>query len=217
MRKVVPFAALAVLAPAVAAAQITLGGSVGLGLPGGNAYEDARTGDRTRMDRQWGLAYPLQLDVLYRLRPGTMIGAYVSYAFAKVGGDLLQTCASSRLSCSSHTFRIGIEGSYRLGPFIPEFFPWVGAAFGWEWTGFTESNSAASVEASFRGPELLILRAGLDYELSEKLVIGPYLSASFGFYTSVLSSASGFPTEHVPIRRTLHEWTSIGIRGRYDL
>ncbi len=42
-----PFAAVAMLAPTVAAAQIAFAGSAGLGLPGGTAFEDARTGDRT--------------------------------------------------------------------------------------------------------------------------------------------------------------------------
>ncbi len=211
-----PFAAVAMLAPTVAAAQIAFAGSAGLGLPGGTAFEDARTGDRTEMDGQWAIAYPLQLDVFYRPRPGLHVGGYVSYSFASVGGAVLNICSRDELSCSGGTFRIGIEGTYRLGEVAPKLSSWAGAGFGWEWSSFTQSNAFARFEARFRGPELR-LQAGIEYQASVKFAIGPYLSASFGTYTSVLSSATRFPGEHVPIHSTLHEWISVGLRGRYDL
>jgi hypothetical protein len=216
MRKALRLAALAILAPAVAEAKIGLAARAGLALPAGDAYEDARTGVRTSMSSLWSSAYPLQLDVAYRVRPGVGVGAYISYAAAEVGGDVRSTCDAIAFSCSARTVRVGIGGFRRLAELRPRFFLWLGAGIGWEWTRFEVNVPGRSFEARFNGVELLGLQAGVEYQASPHFSIGPYVMASFGLYTSVVSDESGLSPLREPIHRTVHEWISIGVRGRYE-
>jgi outer membrane protein with beta-barrel domain len=194
--------ALAVLVPAAAQAQWTIGARTGYAIPLGDADGSAAMSDITTGQ------IPLQLDIGYRL-PNTALtlGGYVSYGFGSAAGLTKDACDFAGESCSTSTFRIGAQLLYSLAQPNQTTLPWIGVGLGYD----SLKLSASGGDVTTSGIEF-ILQGGLDWRLSPQFTLGGFASLSFGQYNDISDSTgtSGSITD----KRT-HEWLTIGIRGAF--
>ena len=183
-------------ADAVGDKKIVLGLRLGYGLPMGNETEGAALSDRVS-----GMI-PIWLDLGYMVTPNIMVGAYGQYGFASV-----KNCPSGS-DCSAHDLRFGVQGQYLVSP-GEQLDPWFGLGIGYE----SLAGSVDGADGSMSGLEFANLQAGLDYAVMPDLGVGPFLSMSFGQYSS--QSADGDSSD---ISQTaLHEWLTLGLRGAFRL
>lgn len=201
MRKLLVIAAVAVF-PFAAQAQLQLGARVGYGLAMGDvgasiAMSDFQSGH-----------VPLQLDVAYRVTNNVAVGGYFSYAFGFVGDGMDQDCTDFGVNCTASTTRAGAQVSYAFSP-GQQWNPWAGAGIGYEWN----TVDAGTDDFTFKGWEYLNLQGGFDYGVNEKFSAGPYVMLAIGQYDT---AESGGRSVTVP-DKSMHEWLSFGIRGKFDL
>lgn len=200
-------ALLAVAPPALA--QVSLGVRVGY------AAGFGRVGGTLDMDDWVDDQVPLQIDALYRLNPRVALGAFFSYGFARSSGDLRRdSCDALGADCSASILRAGVQGTYTFDP-VKRLVPWLGAGIGYEWNRF--SNDAEAFEITFSGWEYLSLQGGLDYELSPRFRVGPFLLFSVSQYGGEADVPSSPEVDGSIEGGELHEWLTIGVRGRFDL
>lgn len=153
---------------------------------------------------------PIWLDAGYLLTPRLMLGAYGAYGFGMVSGDICQT----RVSCSAHDIRFGIQGQYHFSPY-ESFNPWLGLGIGYEILTAHFENDVGTAQATYRGFEFATLQAGVDFRAAESVGIGPFVNLSFGEYTTAGTSQDD-KTYNID-KKALHEWLTFGVRGAFRL
>jgi opacity protein-like surface antigen len=159
---------------------------------------------------------PLILDIGYRINPNFYVGGYGQFGYGLVNSD---SCPSaSGVSCSAQSYRIGVNVHYHIMP-DQAFDPWVGIGTGYEWLHVSESKGSDSAGATVRGFEIVNLQLGGDYHLARNATIGPFASFSIGQYSNASSSRNGtdVPGDTSIQNTALHEWLTLGVRGRFDL
>ena len=195
--------ALAVLVPAAAKAQWTVGARTGYSKAAGDIGGDS-TGTFAMSDFTSGQV-PIQLDVGYRLQNTALtVGGYVSYGFGSVSGNLKTACDTFGQSCSSSSFRLGGQLLYSFGDAKQPADPWVGVGMGYD--GLTLSGAN---DVTFSGAEFLV-QGGVDWRLAPQFNLGAFASFSLGQYSSVSGSGAGT----IPDKK-MHEWLTIGLRGTF--
>ncbi len=222
MRNVLAMAILAVLAPGPARAReegaprrVTAGVRTGFGTSAGSAYADGKSGIAYSMAGAFSSQVPFQLDVAFRPTEWISVGGYASYGFDVVGSAVKATCANAGKACTAHTARLGVQVFYRVGKIERRFDPWVAVGLGWEWSTYEQ---AGGFSASFSGPEVPSLEAGVEYEATPRMTIGPWVQLAVGRFTRVETSAPApYGTSTVDAEPRFHEWVAIGIRGTLDL
>lgn len=244
MRK--PFSLVAMLAavalPTAAHAQVTLGFRVGYAPSMGDAYKLKNTGDPTldgtsaKMSDGVSSQWPLQLEAAYRITPQLAAGAYFSYGFGD-GGPIFASTVSGQdfcslsgsgvsIDCSASTYRLGVQGTYAFTMVSPTFVPWAGVGLGWEWSSAKADISGLGATGTFEehldGFEFT-MQGGGDWKIGRVFALGPFIQYSIGRYSAGELKMSGFgqPSESLKFSefadKTLHEWLTIGVRGKFDL
>jgi hypothetical protein len=201
MRKLLMVAAVAVL-PFAALAQFQFGARVGYGLAMGDV------GGQIAMSDWQSSQIPLQLDAAFRVTKNFAVGMYASYAFGFVGNGMDQECKDFGVDCSASSRRVGAQVSYAFSP-GQQWNPWAGAGAGYEWNTVNDGSE----DFTFKGWEYLNLQGGADYKVSERFSAGPYVMLAIGKYDTAENEGR---TVSVP-DTAMHEWLSLGIRGKFDL
>ena len=211
--------ALAQGAPATPAAGpnptgLVLGVRAGYGLPFGKTDDDA--GGSSMSDGLDGMI-PLWLDVGYRLNTNFQVGAFLQYGFALLNEDkAFADCKMNGVSCSGSDLVVGVDAQYHL--MLESVDPWVGLGLGYERLAFTISGGGAEINASTSGINFLNLQAGADFKVAPSLGVGPFLSFSAGQYSSASASGTGvMVTAMDPMKKAMHEWLLVGVRGVFNL
>jgi len=192
---------------------LDLGLRLGYALPMGSLQKDV-----TMSDYITGQV-PIWVDAGYRFTPNIMAGLYFQYGFAFVNSDKCPSPAS----CSAHDMRLGIQGQYKVSP-GESVDPWFGLGVGLEWLGTSTDVSGQSMSSTGNGLEFLNLQGGADFNVTDGLDVGPFLSFSLGQFNSYsydcssALKASGLCGPGGDIKdKALHEWLTIGVRGVYGL
>jgi hypothetical protein len=195
-------AALAVVVPAAAQAQWSVGARTGLAIPLGDADGTAAMSDIT------GGQIPLQLDVNYRLQNSQLsVGGYASYGFGSVSGATKDLCTIAGVSCSTSSLRIGAQLLYSFADAKQPGEPWIGTGLGYD--SLKADLGVGSVTTS--GFELVLLQGGYDWRFGQG-AIGAFASFSLGEYSDITASngASGTISD-----KKMHQWFTIGVRGSF--
>jgi opacity protein-like surface antigen len=197
-------------APACRQQKLELGARVGYALAFGSLM------DGTKLNTLADGHVPLCIDAGLRLDPHWYVGAYGSLGYVVPADGLCPPGAS----CSGTDARFGLQARYS---FLPDhrLDPWVGIGAGYEWLHVSESLGERSVGATFSGFELFNVQAGADYRVSKGVSVGPFAALSFGQYKSesvTVTSGSLTADRSASIdNQALHEWLTLGVRGRFDL
>lgn len=212
MRKLVKLALLmALLVPAAASAQLSLGARLGYGIPMGDVEEDGELKD--------GISgvIPLQLEVGYKLLPQLTLGGYVSGAYGLIGDQFEDTCDASGIDCSARVWRVGAQLLYSFTNASPSFAPWLGVGAGYEWANIEIEGGGEEAKTGYSGFEFLNLQAGADWKAGGNLSFGPFIMFSLGQYSkfdieSPLGDSDGDIED-----KAMHQWLTIGLRGTLDI
>lgn len=227
------------LAPAVGGIETGFRSGVGLGL-GGAGY--AADGVARSIGDLVAYRIPLWVELMYRLSDFQTLGLYGQFGLGAVGKSCQGECTWAEL-------RAGIQGQMTLST-IGLAVPWIGAGIGYQWLTLRNNNRIdladyfdlndlgispdSMVDTSqnlqrtenLHGPELL-LQGGLDFQLSDGLSAGPYLSTTLSSYMSNSRSCEDtrapeqLPADVAcpPVPTTdlsFHVWLTVGLRGTYS-
>jgi hypothetical protein len=225
MRKFLLSALLAAaLVPGLAAAQASFGLRASYAVPRGDAYDQSGFGGTIT---QRGLArrmVPIQLDAAWRFSPAFSAGVYYAYGFfADAGADLQALCASPGSSCDGpNVSSFGAQAAWAFSSH-GRADPWVGLSAGLEVASFKVrqfnfNDTPVDMQATLRGWETA-LAGGVDHRFSGTVVGGPFLSFGVGQYTveHVTLADRGTVAGGGVTSPKLHQWLTLGVRGRYDV
>lgn len=245
MRKTLTLVAtLAVALPTAAHAQLSLGFRLGYAPAMGDAYKFKSTGDPTvdgtpaKMSDGVSSQIPLQVEAAYRITPQLALGAYASYGFGDGGPSFASAAAGQdfcsaggggvSIDCSSSIYRLGVQGTFAFTMVSPTFVPWAGVGFGWEWSRAKADISGGGIGGAFEenldGFELT-MQGGGEWKIGRVFALGPFLQYSIGRYSGGELKMSGFgalgPDQSAKFSdfadTALHEWLTVGVRGRFEL
>lgn len=207
---------LALAAPQVAHAQLSLGVRVGYARGIGDVGEGG--GERHAMSDWVDAQLPLQADVMFRVTRALAIGPYLSYGRAWTGGDLEALCREPGVDCSAWSIRAGVQAVYRLAP-RASLSPWLGAGLGYEWTQASR-GLPGDVRVDLNGLEWLNLQAGADVAATSGVRIGPFAMASLGRYRSAEDEQNwpipGSYRRDLAEEKRFHGWIQVGIRVQLE-
>lgn len=225
MRKLLTAAALALLFPLAASAQITVGAKLGLSIPWGEAVDGGDMQDAV------DFVVPIEINGLYEVAPNMGVGAYLSYGLVNQDADIVDGCDDADFDCSAHQWRLGVKGEYKLDQVKMEGFkPYVGANLGLEWGVFKQSGTIDfglgpmdfEDKVSYRGWELGF-EAGADMPVSPGLNLGAFVNLSFARYgtfswDSELDGQSDSDSESIDSGdKAMHGFFQLGVRGTFDV
>ena len=160
---------------------------------------------------------PLWLELGYRIVPRVHGDIYVELAPARVGDG---ACGRGG-SCQAYDLRFGLLLLLRLAP-GRTVDPWVGAGVGVEVLqaevqGPDPAATSGDHERRWTGIEVP-LEAGVDLRLSSRLAVGPYVSATLAWFTSVEEGpADGAGATRSIDDRALHGWLQAGLKATFGL
>lgn len=178
-------------------------GGVRLGLDLSYARSTGEAADRVSAHSPGMI--PLGADVSFRMSPRLLLGAH-----GHIGLASRDDCLGDS-SCTARTYGLGahFEAAFVSQGF---FVPWIRYGIGWE---ILNQRGMYKNEDGYRwaqGLDLLDLRFGGDFRISEATRIGPFVGMIAGL---------GLHEDRAPAaERTLnsgHVWFSIGARGNFDL
>jgi hypothetical protein len=195
-------------------ARFHLGLQTGFALPMGKLMDaDAERGmQQVELGDVLSGQVPLAVDFAYRLAPAVALGLYAQYGVVLVK-EHDRGCPSG-WDCSAGDIRFGIFGRYDFAP-AAKLRPWVGLGAGYEiLIGWGELGGFSSTH-TYTGFELFNLRAGADFQLSDRFGLGPCLSFSLGNYdTEHIDGPIGEGSNDVS---GLHQWLMLGVNGSFGL
>ena len=217
MRKLILLGTLAaLLVPTASRAQgLQLGLRLGYAPAMGDAFQVKGDPQAAKMSDGVKSQVPLQLDVSYRFDKFLAAGAYLSYGFGQVGGQIKDLCDSNGLDCSASVVRVGVQGIYTFSQAQAALVPWAAVNLGYERGKLEASGFGASGSETASGWELG-LTVGGDYRATPQFAIGPFVGLSLGQYTSA-ESGGALGGGSLDIDKKLHEWLQLGVRGTFDL
>lgn len=187
---------------------LVLGARVGYGAPFGRLTAG---GVEVRDVVDWKV--PIWLEVGYRFG-GHLRGELF---FELAPGSVAEEYCTPEVSCSVTGARFGIALQLHLLP-GKRFDPWVGVGVGIEVLNAQLSDAeplapAGRHDLTYTGYELPLVEVGIDVAVSQRFDIGPYVSASFGQFTSLAQRPRGGTrtSESIDARDT-HGWLQAGLK-----
>ena len=194
-----------------------LGARLGYGLAAGNTGAPPNGTDANLGDYVSG-QIPLWLDAGYRLTGDFYLGAYFQYGIGIVNDDRQDGCRNANVDCSASDKRFGVMGRYQL-PLVWPMSPWVGLGVGYEWGSFSFNQAVlgmSNFDSSWTGFEFANVQAGADYQIGQKVAVGPFISVSFGqFRHNETTTMTGMTSNTVDVdlaKKSIHEWIMFGAR-----
>jgi hypothetical protein len=155
---------------------------------------------------------PLGLGLGYRF--GRHLRGEFFFELAPASVD--DTFCTPSASCSASDLRFGLALEIHLSSGAP-LDPWVGVGFGIEVLNAQLSDAeplapAGRNELTWAGIELPLL-AGIDFAVSDQLSVGPFVSGTFGSFTSLSRRPQGGARASGAIdERDTHGWLHAGLR-----
>ena len=135
-------------------------------------------------------------------------------AFIQWGYGLTKNCPAT-ISCSASHVRAGLEALFHIDPDAGAS-PWLGAGFGYEWINLNASQGGSSASAQGRGFEFLSLHAGLDFKLTDRARVGPFVTLTLS-QVGTESVSSGSQSSSADVKNTsIHEFLLFGMRLSFD-
>lgn len=202
MRRLVAVAGLlAALLPSGASAQIFVGLRAGYALPRGDFETGRPLEDRVRFQ------LPVTLDLGLRIGPALAVGAYASYAPARLPAGWQRDCDARGSTCGAAANRIGaqlnLHAANTEGTEL-----WGGLAAGY--AELRAKDSAGTIpELTYKGYDATV-QGGLDFRLSRSLRLGPFASVTVGRFDRVAAFAEADVTD-----KALHAWLQLGLRAMF--
>ncbi|WP_338864515.1 porin family protein [Myxococcus stipitatus] len=191
-----------------------LGLRAGFGVPFGKISGDEAQEDRSKLADAFSGAIPFQVEAGYFFNPNVYLGAFFQYGILTLKPDCLEG-----VSCSASQLRVGINAAYHFqATRLLE--PWVGLGVGYERSSQTSSlersEDEVSATVSIQGLEFVSGQAGLDFRVSRRFSVGPYVTYTLAQYSSVtLTNTRGDAqigeTEDID-EKALHSWLYGGVR-----
>jgi hypothetical protein len=215
MRNLLVAAALALLSPAAASAQMNVGVKLGLAFPGGDKWSGYP------MTTEIGMAVPIEASLNLALAPQLEVGVYGGYAFIQPDSSYSDYCDLNGGSCDEHLWRLGVKTEYAFGS-GQAITPFVGANFGFAWDMLDESVPAAGYDFThtLRGWELGF-ELGADAWMSQASKVGAFIGLAFGEYNweridGIYAGSSVSHTGSFSDTAT-HTWFTVGVRGSFGM
>lgn len=184
-------------------------GRLVLGARAGAAAASGAISATSDIDRVVEWAFPLQLELGYRLAPSVAIAVYGRYAPATLDAAVEGACGVGGQSCDVHGLGAGLALEIRFSE--QRRGAWLGAFGGYERLVYERVNAVGLVTSRYEGWELG-LQGGLDLEVST-VTVGPFAAASFGQFTSADQSGGGVSLSGAIGDRKLHGWIQAGVRA----
>ncbi len=189
---------------------LVLGARLGYGVPFGDLSNDTYA----VCDLVTG-KLPIWLELGYRFSPQLWGNVYLDIG----PGFVDSSFCPGGVSCNAVDWRFGLDLQFHIAPYAsPD--PWVGVGFGLEWlsTHAYDAQFGSAADYTWSGVELPVLEAGLDFPVTPKASIGPFIMLSLGTFTDFSVHPDGGGTFHDSIGdRAPHGWFEIGIRGNLKL
>jgi hypothetical protein len=197
--------------PVTATRGLFVGLRAGVSLPYGDLQQDG-----PRLEDVVEATLPLGLELGYRLHRRLWTELVLDVAPGRAASDL---CAEG-VDCDAADFRLALAFLLRLAPgaFLD---PWLGAGIGVEVLNVEGRNAAAGgvrYEWSWFGLELPFVEAGLDWAVTRRFTVGPWLSVTIARFTSDSARPAGGETASGEIEaRARHGWYSGGLKATLHL
>jgi hypothetical protein len=212
MRKLLLAAALILALPTASQAQFGLGLRIGYGMPGGDVIKDAKYSDQIKSST------PFQLDAMFKTGANTAAGLYLGYAVNTLPSDARAFCDASGISCSSSTFRLGLQFTGELLD-LGMIGLWGGIGTGYESLTLKGEAGGVKAEETLRGWEWATISAGADLKPLKLINAGLFVSYGFGQFRVDSFKATGLPDETHGLGsvKATHNLFQIGLRGMINL
>lgn len=191
-------------------------GNVGIYLGGSGAggHLTQAYGLRSQVDG----AAVFGVDLQFNVSPNFTLGGYLDLGAVERRGD----CPVGQHECEDGILRLGVSARYHARP-GRGVDPWFGVGTGFTSLWFTNRQEGDYLRRNltYVGFDLLNLQAGVDFSLGRVFSLGPYIAFNNGVYTGVSEETSGGPygetrnTDRLS-SPTLHTWTTLGIRGKFN-
>lgn len=156
---------------------------------------------------------PIWLELGYRFGPRLHGGLYFEIAPASVRSEF----CTEGVSCSATDVRFGVAVRIHLAP-RALLDPWIGVGVGIEVLKAQLSDADPLAppgrnELTWTGFELPLVEGGVDVRISRRFSLGPYVSGSFGQFTSLTVEPSGGASTSGEIDgRGNHGWLQVGLK-----
>lgn len=157
---------------------------------------------------------PFWLDAGYRIDRRWFVGVFGHYGL----GVASETSGAACPDCSYTWVRYGLQAQYRFYD-LPDRNLWVGLSVGQELFNVAIDSERRSTR-SLKGWELFNLQFGSEWEPTDGLGLGPYLSFSLGRFTDQVETCEREALCPMAERRVettldgapLHGWINVGLR-----
>lgn len=191
---------------------VQVGARLGYAVPQGSVWGDSLLGteqfSELPMTDVFSSKIPIGIEAVFGVSKRFAIGASVYYGAISSNASAGKACSPPN-QCSYHDWELGVEALINI---VPDGFlnPYLGFGLGYEILSSSETIGPQTSDASLTGVQWLKLQGGLDFKIVNGMSLGPYVSYSFGIYTT---RSSGGTDESPPA--AFHEWAGFGIRGTY--
>jgi hypothetical protein len=183
---------------------LEIGLRVGYGIPLGTLAGNTKLSDLMTA------TIPFVFEIGKRFNSDYTVGLFFQYAVGLVKNGDTSGCGNGMPSCSSADYRFGIEGLYRIK--VPgAFTPWIGFSVGYEILTIGQTLDGIDSSMSLRGFQYAALEAGGNLRLTPTVSLGPYVSYSFGQYSTVSTSGGDQDVTNSGI----HSWLQLGARTTF--
>ncbi|MCP3057827.1 porin family protein [Myxococcus sp. K38C18041901] len=185
------------------------------GNPSGDG-EGAKVGDLVSS------VIPLELNAGYFFNKNFYLGAFFQYGLGslntpEVAGEE-DPCSVDGVSCSASQLRFGVNAAYHFDA-TPLVDPWVGVGIGYEILNTKISlellGEELSVKTSVKGFEFVSAQGGVDFRISPKFSVGPYITATVGQYSSATVSDGETDESQDLEEKAIHGWINGGVRAQF--
>ncbi|MCK8497404.1 outer membrane beta-barrel protein [Myxococcus fulvus] len=204
-----------------------LGLRAGFAVPYGDlAGNPSGEGDGAPVGDLVSSVIPLELNAGYFFNKNFYLGAFFQYGLGSLNTDTEDgeedPCSVDGVSCSATQLRFGVNAAYHFDA-TPMVDPWVGVGIGYEILNSKVSAEALgqeiSAKTSVKGFEFISAQGGVDFRISPKFSVGPYITATVGQYSSASISLSGDGEEEEQSQdleeKAIHGWINGGVRAQF--
>jgi outer membrane protein W len=212
-------AVLATAGPALASPPAQEGPSVslraGYAIPLGAIFGSQQLGD------VFTGQVPVEIAAGYWFTPNWYLGGYFQYGIGVLNAltlrDVSLDCSPADVYCHGRDLRLGIEAAYHLRP-GQTVEPWFGLGLGYEWANLQHDAPGTSIQVSVHGLEFARGTFGVDFRVSSRVSLGPYVTASLGSYGVGSLSVTGNPPYSLALpERKFHGWVTFALQATLNL
>ena len=196
--------AVATLAPVAASAGFVLGAGTGLAKPMGSMGNDVDMSDAA------SIMFPVELQLGWKFADQLTVAGFFAMDLGIPGGDFKDACDATDSVCFVNQARVGLQGRWNFMP-ARRLDPWVGLGLAWE----TLAIENDAVTTNMKGLAVDAM-AGVDYWLTPKFAVSPWLGLSVGKYTDwKVVNAMDEDWQEIEDQK-VHTMVTAGVRVAWD-